>query len=178
LAYFALTEKTRIRLKHPLGQLIIGSPEQTMPRLQELIRQKKPTKICVIGDFLTQKTLEYDLDVDLWLFDGKVMRHPVPNYMPPEIDYETIHNPPGTLSTESVKVIKSITYDRPRAIFVQGEEDLLALLVIKYAPLNSLVLYGQPHVGVVAIIVTENMKSEVHNLLEQMSILNASESLK
>lgn len=178
MIHYTLTEKTRIRLKHPLGQLIIGSPEQTMPLLQELIRQKKPTKICVIGDFLTQKTIEYDLDVDLWLYDGKVMRHPVPNYMPPEMDIKTIHNPPGTISTESLKVIKNITYDRPRALFVQGEEDLLALLVVKHAPINSLVLYGQPHVGVVAVIVTENMKSEVHNLLEQMSIVDASESLK
>ena len=178
MIHYTLTEKTRIRLKHPLGQLIIGSPEQTMLLIQELIRQKKPTKICVIGDFLTQQTLEYDLDVDLWVFDGKVMRHPVPNYVPPEIDIVTIHNPPGTLSTESVKVIESMTYDRPRALFVQGEEDLLALLVVKYAPVNSIVLYGQPHVGVVAVMVTENMKSEVHNLLGQMSIVDVSESLK
>jgi uncharacterized protein (UPF0218 family) len=178
LKQYLLTETTRIKLKHPLGQLIIGTPKKTMPILQKLIDQKKPTKICVVGDFLTQKALEYGLNVDLWLFDGKVMRRPVSTNVLPKINYITIHNPPGTLTAESIKVIKSITYDRPQAIFVKGEEDLLALLVIKYAPLNTLVLHGQPHIGVVAIMVTDKMKTEVTTLLNQMAIVEDSESLK
>ncbi len=178
MVHYILTEKTRTKLKHPVDHLIIGSPEQTMPHLQKLIQQKKPTKLCVIGDFLAKKALEYNLDVDLWIIDGQVMRRPVPNYFPPKMNILTIHNPPGTISEEALKVIKSITYDKPRAIFVQGEEDLLTLLVIKYAPRGSIVLYGQPHVGVVAVTVTENMKFEVQNILTQMSKVEDSESLK
>ena len=149
-----------------------------MPIVQELIRQHKPTKICVVGDFISQQAIEYNLKIDLWIFDGKVMRHPASNYLLPEITAVTTHNPPGTITAESMKVIKSITYDRPRAISVYGEEDLLTLLVIKYAPLNTLVLYGQPHVGVVAIMVNDKMKLEVNNLLNQMSVVEDLESLK
>jgi uncharacterized protein (UPF0218 family) len=178
LKHYILTEKTRIKLKHPLGQLIIGSPETTMPIVQELIRQNNPTKICVVGDFLSQKAIEYHLKIDLWIFDGKVMRSPVSNYLLPKHTFVTIHNPPGTITAESMKVIKGIAYDRPHAIFVCGEEDLLSLLVIKYAPLNTLILYGQPHVGVVAIMANDKMKSEVNNILNQMSIVEDLESLK
>lgn len=178
MKHYLLTEKTRIKLKHPLGQLIIGSPETTMPIVQELIRRNKPKKICVVGDFLSQKAIEYKLKIDLWIFDGKVMRRPVSNSLLPKLNQVTIHNPPGTLTAESMKVIKGITYDRPHAIFVCGEEDLLALLVIKYAPLNTLVLYGQPHVGVVAIMANDKMKSEVNNILNQLSIVEDLESLK
>ena len=178
MKHYLLTEKTRIKLKHPIGKLIIGSPKETMPIVQEIIRQKKPTKICVVGDFLSQQAIEYNLKVDLWIFDGKVMRRPVSNYTLPKINSVTVHNPPGTITAESMKVIEGITYDRPHAIFVHGEEDLLTLLVIKYAPLHSLVLYGQPHVGVVAIVVNDKMKFEVNNLLNQMLIVEDLESLK
>ena len=178
LKHYLLTEKTRIKLKHPLGKLIIGSPDETMPIVQELIRQNKPTKICVVGDFLSQKAIEYNLKIDLWIFDGKVMRQPVSNYLLPKITSVKTHNPPGTITAESMKVVKGITYDRPQAIFVCGEEDLLTLLVIQYAPLNTLVLYGQPRVGVVAIMVTDKMKFEVNNILNQMSIVEDLESLK
>lgn len=178
MKHYLLTEKTRIKLKHPLGKLIIGTPEKTMPIVQELIRQKKPTKICVVGDFLSQKAIEYHLKIDLWIFDGKVMRRPVSNYLVPNINSITIHNPPGTITAESMKAIKGITYDKPHTIFVRGEEDLLTLIVIKYAPLNSLVLYGQPHVGVVAIMVNNKMKFEADNLLNQMAIVEDLESLK
>jgi hypothetical protein len=178
LKQYLLTEKTRIKLKHPLGKLIIGSPEKTMPIIQELIRQKTPTKICVIGDFLSHQAIKYKLKVDLWIFDGKVMRRPVSNYLLPKVNSVTVHNPPGTITAESMNVIKNITYNRPHAIFVHGEEDLLALPVIKYAPLNTLVLYGQPHVGVVAIMVNDKMKFEVNNILNQMSIVKDLESLK
>ena len=49
------------------------------------------------------------------------------------------------------------------AIIVEGEEDLLTLPVIKFAPLGALVVYGQPYVGMVLVMVTERTKVETES---------------
>ena len=41
---------------------------------------------------------------------------------------------------------------------VDGEEDLLALVAVLYAPQNSFVVYGQPHCGIVFVKVTSRRK--------------------
>ena len=46
-------------------------------------------------------------------------------------------------------------------LVVDGEEDLLALPSILFAPLNAYVLYGQPNEGIVVVSVTESLKIKV-----------------
>ena len=53
-------------------------------------------------------------------------------------------------------------------IVVDGEEDLLALIAVLYAPENSIVVYGQPYTGVVIIKVTPEKKEQVKALLNSM----------
>jgi hypothetical protein len=53
-------------------------------------------------------------------------------------------------------------------IVVEGEEDLLTLIAIMNAPQESLVVYGQPHEGIVVVKVTEDKKTEISELLKAM----------
>jgi hypothetical protein len=53
-------------------------------------------------------------------------------------------------------------------VLVDGEEDLLALVVVLCAPENSIVVYGQPNEGVVAIRVTEETRELMHKILNAM----------
>ena len=81
----------------------------------------------------------------------------------------SITNPPGTLSTESIILLRDlIKQNIDSLIVVDGEEDLLALPSILFAPINGHVLYGQPNEGLVIVSVTESLKVKVYGILIEM----------
>ena len=90
----------------------------------------------------------------------------------PKLDWttkRTINNPPGTLSNESIVLIKELIQQNiDSLIVVEGEEDLLALPSILFAPLDAYVLYGQPNEGLVVVSVTESLKIKVQSILIEM----------
>jgi uncharacterized protein (UPF0218 family) len=51
---------------------------------------------------------------------------------------------------------------------VEGEEDLLTLIAIMEAPNNSIIVYGQPYEGIVAVKVTQEKKTEISEILKAM----------
>ncbi|MGA8855944.1 MAG: DUF359 domain-containing protein [Candidatus Bathyarchaeia archaeon] len=53
-------------------------------------------------------------------------------------------------------------------VVVDGEEDLLTLPAILSSPDKSLVVYGQPSVGIVLVRVTPEKKKDVTKLVEEM----------
>ncbi len=166
---YLLTESVTTRLKHPLGSLLLGSPENTMRLLKDAIRREHPPKVCVVGDFTALKAIEYGIKVDLYVVDNKVMRRPVEAIPLRRLKVFTARNPPGTITSEAWALInRVIEYDFPVLLVVEGEEDLLALPVIKLAPSKAYVVYGQPHVGLVLVRVTEEKKKEIDVLLNKM----------
>lgn len=54
-------------------------------------------------------------------------------------------------------------------LIVDGEEDLLALPAILFAPLGSLILYGHWQHGIIAVEVNEQMKKKTQNLLNKFT---------
>ena len=137
--------------------------------LKNTIDREKPTKVCVVGDFTTLKTIEYNILVDLYVIDNQVMRQPIDVTLPERVKVFRSHNSPGTITLESWNLLKRIvTADSRAVIVVEGEEDLLALVLIKFAPKNTFVLYGQPHVGLVLVKVTNEKKKEIDVILNLM----------
>lgn len=55
----------------------------------------------------------------------------------------------------------------PQLIAVTGEEDLLTLPTLHLAPLNSVVIYGQPRLGMVVVHVTKSITALAANYLAQ-----------
>ena len=80
-----------------------------------------------------------------------------------------VKNPPGVLTDELVHAINQSLNDRdgPSQILVIGEEDLATLPAIMLAPLESSIIYGQPDLGMVHILVTSDAKRDAWNLLSQ-----------
>ena len=58
--------------------------------------------------------------------------------------------------------------DEKTLILVDGEEDLFALPAIFLAPINSLVLYGQPNKGFVLVKVTDKTRLIAMKILKEM----------
>jgi cytidyltransferase-like protein len=81
-----------------------------------------------------------------------------------------INNPAGCISKDAFVNIANIVKQRQQkkiVIKVNGEEDLLVLPMILVSPLNSLIYYGQPDVGMVKILVTEKIKDMAYDLASQ-----------
>ena len=53
----------------------------------------------------------------------------------------------------------------PVTVLVDGEEDLAVIPLVMAAPIGALVLYGQPHQGVVLRTVNLEAKETARNLL-------------
>ena len=68
-------------------------------------------------------------------------------------------NPQGTITKEAISAIKdALEKNEHTHIVIDGEEDLLTLIAVYYAPENSFVVYGQPYSGIVVVKVTQQKK--------------------
>jgi len=80
-----------------------------------------------------------------------------------------VKNPSGTLTREAWTTLQeALKQDRPTRVLVDGEEDLFTLVAVSQAPENTLVVYGQPNQGVVAVKVTEDMRRKVQQTIDAM----------
>ncbi len=80
-----------------------------------------------------------------------------------------VDNPQGTITQEAIAAIKkALESNEHTHIVVKGEEDLLTLIAVLYAPENAFVVYGQPYLGIVVVKVTSEKKAHVQEFLNAM----------
>jgi len=164
-----LPSELRLKLKNPLGQLITGSPKETMTKLKQLIKEEKPPKIIAVGDVVSKNMTEHHITANTMILDNRVLRKTI---KPIKVKTErTLHvkNPPGTLTRETWTTIQeALKQNQPTRVLVDGEEDLLTLVAVSLAPENTLVVYGQPNQGVVAVMVTMETRRKVQSVIDAM----------
>ena len=161
-----LPEKYRKFLHSPFGLLI----ESEKPSLSELSQYLSDSPfIITVGDAISENISKLDIIPNLQIID--LMEKRVPRDFPKlhwsqKIELE---NKAGTLSTAAFSAIKkSLKTDEKTLILVDGEEDLFALPAIFLAPINSLVLYGQPNKGFVLVKVTDKTRLIAMKILKEM----------
>ena len=155
-----------------MGKLLIGSPRQTISLLQEEIKRRNPTKLFAIGDIVSLNALKNGIQVDYIIIDFKNRRQAIEPLCLDNFKVVKVKNPAGVITVEAYEAVKKICQRScTTAIVVDGEEDLLTLPVIRFAPLGAFVIYGQPYVGIVLVIVTEKIKLEADLLMEKMGKL-------
>lgn len=170
---FRLTERVRTRVKHPLGRLIVGSSEKTMETLKDIVEREKPTKLFAVGDSVTLSMMEHGVNADLYIIDNKIMRKPIEAISIKGMKTVGARNPAGMITIEAWEVIKEeMKNPSIKQIVIDGEEDLLTLPIIKFAPEGAMVVYGQPHVGIVLVRVTERKRKEIESLIEEMEVVD------
>jgi uncharacterized protein (UPF0218 family) len=159
----------RKKLKKPQGVLIEGSFEKTVKKLKELIEKEKPPSIISVGDVVSRNMIKHNFSLDVLIVDNKVMRERV---QPLEVDIDQVliaSNPPGTITDEAQTAIKKALEKKGRTkVMINGEEDLLAVITVLFAPENAFVVYGQPHVGIVVIKVTEETRENMRRIVDTM----------
>lgn len=164
-----LDRETRLRLKEPVGQLIKGDPDKTIRLLQEIVLSEKPEKIIVVGDSTTLSMVRHGVKAHLYIVDNQIMRRKIKPISIENINVVRVKNPPGTITAEASEAIyEAINSPKRSKIIVEGEEDLLTLPAVKFAPTGSIVVYGQPKIGLVVVKVNDKKRREITSLMSKM----------
>ena len=166
---YSVPPEMRLKLKKPIGKLIRGSFAETMKSLKEIAANENPPCIISVGDTVSKNLSDSGFFPKLSIIDNLAMRK---NIQPVLLKADrTVHtrNPQATITDEAIEAVRQALSSPNRVrIVVEGEEDLLTLIAVLYAPENSYVIYGQPHEGIVMVKVTKEKKQEVSMLLNAM----------
>lgn len=173
-----MPDALRLELSTPIGSLLVDG------NTESVIRGDHDTVTISVGDKTTKRLISNGLIPTLAIIDMQVERQP---YIWEQKDLDTLcvgHEKrtfvsgPGYISVDAIREITAWSKTRKSMVFViTGEEDLLVLPAILYAPLGTAVYYGQPalqgasrngpNVGIVRIEVTAETKEKVRALLAQ-----------
>lgn len=176
---YILPDSLREVLREPLGRVIssLDSSSQVSVGKTKTDRgnQSYITHISV-GDVVTYNLKKMGLTPSFSIIDGMTQRKALNKELFESIlekDYCTALNKKGTIQKKAITALYTLfTSGHNRAIkqlLIHGEEDLLTLVAILFAPLASHVWYGQKDEGAVDVIVTEKKKQIVYNLLRQFN---------
>jgi uncharacterized protein (UPF0218 family)/phosphopantetheine adenylyltransferase len=166
-----LPTENREALTTPKGDVFAvrdGPPEE---RVVQRLRELNPPKVITVGDVTTQTILRAGFQPDVMIVDGITKRGPF------EGNFEAsrrflVYNPAAAIYPETWSAIATgLNGEGTSLVVVDGEEDLMGFPAVLLAPDDSVVLYGQPDVGIVWIPVTQENKQLAEDLLQAMPIV-------
>jgi uncharacterized protein (UPF0218 family) len=155
-----LPEEHRRLFKDPFGTLY-PTIEEVLPRLTDGV-------VYSVGDVVTHNLRKNGIIPAVAIIDGHTMRSPCKKM--PDLTTGTcirVKNPPGCLTDALIRALDTAIAHPPTTILVDGEEDLAVIPMVIAAPLGSLVLYGQPHEGVVLRTVTRDARQKAREYLSR-----------
>ncbi len=171
-----LTEELRRILAEPQGRLYEGRGVEPVERA---ISEFEFSILACVGDVVSYYALKSKFKPDIIVIDGKSVRRNLNDSVITEIvratsGYESIdaENPAGHITEDLVEkifqAVKLVKSGGKVRVFVRGEEDLAVMPLAIMLPKGSLIVYGQPKRGVVAISVSREKKLEMFDLVSRM----------
>lgn len=164
-----LPPSERLLLHKPFGELLKDMPESSTVN---------PEKTITVGDEVTRNFNNRNISHVLSVIDFSVQRKVVYTSLS-ELGFHgseevyTVKNPAGRITSETFRVVEGILrkiFLRKRFVLqVYGEEDLLVLPLIIFAPVSFVIYYGQPHEGIVRVTITEQAKKKAFAILEKFA---------
>jgi uncharacterized protein (UPF0218 family) len=164
-----LPESLRSELKTPLGELYRGEPTETTAKLRDKLIVKPPL-LAVVGDFVAANVIAAGLFPDIVVVDNKTLRAQIKPIVH-GLKEVNVPNEAATINAKAWLALRTaVTLKRRVAIVVEGEEDLLVLPLLAEMPLGSVIAYGQPHEGLVAVTVSEERRDWARGFLNRMEM--------
>lgn len=166
---YNITPELRAKFKEPFGMLIRGSFAETMSKMESIVKLDKPPKIVSVGDTVSRNLHEHQINPQLSITDNKRRRRRIQPRTFTGKNVVHVKNPQGTITKEAITAIKEAFESEEHVhLIVDGEEDLLVIAAVFYAPEKSLVVYGQPYEGIVVVRVTSEKRVEAAEILKAM----------
>jgi uncharacterized protein (UPF0218 family) len=161
-----IPDKVRSQLKKPLGKLYKD--------FKEINRLSKDHRIISVGDICTLGLLAMGIKPHLAVYDFRFMRHELDSGMQNifQLHYKEpkrYENPQGTLSDDILSDARMLI-EEGGAIFIDGEEDLTALAFILGSTEGDVIVYGQPHMGLVVVLPDMKLKKKIEGWLATASL--------
>lgn len=158
---YILPDSLRDELKKPSGDIYLS---------KESIKHFFQKTVITVGDIVSSYCITYGFSPKVAIVDFKTQRSDVG----PEIKNlfhptAQLANQAGTINSAFGNIFLDLLQKKsPQTLLVEGEEDLLTLPVILLSPLESIILYGQKDLGMIAVIVTEEKKQFAKELLSRL----------
>ncbi|RLE98866.1 MAG: hypothetical protein DRJ57_03220 [Thermoprotei archaeon] len=173
--HLKLREELREACRIPLGVAIYREPQEAVPLIRELVQAVRPPMLISVGDFVTANLWHGGLRPDIAIVDLRIMRRASERDVRGMLGkgYVVLRcvNPPGTLTQDAITRVKDAVRaaeEGSRALLiVEGEEDLLALPAIAFAPDRSIVVYGLWLGAAVAVICHPYVKRGVKRFMRE-----------
>ncbi|MCK9631156.1 MAG: GTP-dependent dephospho-CoA kinase family protein [Methanoregula sp.] len=156
-----LPEEHRRLFKEPFGILY--------RELDEIIPHLTHRTVFTVGDVVTHNIHKKGIIPAVAVVDGYTMRSPCSKMPTVSGECIRVNNPAGSLTDSLIEAINHAVAHPPVTIIVEGEEDLAVIPMVIAAPLGSIVLYGQPHEGVVLREVTPEAQATARQFLERFT---------
>jgi len=145
-----------------------GPPEY---RVVKRIEDESPKMVIAVGDVTAATILDQGYTPHVMIIDGITKRGSYQRKFQAPFEY-LIYNPAAVIYPEAWSTIDTAIHNEETTLVsVDGEEDLLGFPAVLLAPEGSVLLYGQPDVGIVWVPVTKENKVLARDLLEQMPII-------
>ena len=171
-----LPESLREYFGKPHGRLYEGSGEELYRQIQEV---KKARIVACVGDVVSYFALKAGIGPHIVIFDAKTKREEVDQEFLERINLLTenyaeieVFNPQAVISLELVEglveAVGAAEKGEKVKIFVRGEEDLATMPLIAILPEDSVILYGMPGKGVIALEITRDKKLLILDILQKM----------
>ncbi len=137
--------------------------------LESLSPYLKADLIISVGDATTEKLLSLGIVPSIQVVDAREQRQR--RCLPPNRYVTEIKcaNPAGGISNGAVNALmRAFDSAKPTRITVDGEEDLIGVVVIAFAPDDSVMFYGQPNEGMVAVRTNEQARKKFAEVINRM----------
>ena len=175
----------------PLGTLISGSREETIPKVEMFLKNlQSKINVFIVGDIVTQDFLSNEFlksFIRLCIIDGKTKREKViinfEGFFEEIIEFQ---NPSGIIHKDSWSLIRNVINSKKKTLIkiTQGEEDLLviplAIELLVEKNVKNFIAYGQPPItdsktkieeGIVLTEVNKKTKKKISNLIKIMNTI-------
>jgi uncharacterized protein (UPF0218 family) len=153
-----LPEEHRTLFQKPFGELH-QDIDEILPKIEGCI-------IYAVGDVVTHNLQKRGITPAIAVVDGYTMRLPCKRMPVFPGECIKVKNPAGTLTDDLIRALDHAIRYPPVTVIVDGEEDLAVIPLVIAAPNGAVVLYGQPHQGVVLRVVNHQAKETARHFLK------------
>ncbi len=164
-----MPEDMRSFLGKPMGKVL-----KTDEEVVKSFAVHKDGMIITVGDKSTKRALDLGFRPVLAILDHRVAREPyeeLKSYDFSGYRVEHVKSGPGYISKKAHALIEAWAGDpKPLALIVEGEEDLLTLPAVAFAPEGSVIYYGQPGEGLVEVMTAEGYQKKAHDILDRFEL--------